>query len=61
VRGQALVPLQRKDALFYLPDRIVPQFPASLGTTLAAKAIILLTGWLVAWMPGLFAIALWHF
>ena len=41
--------------------KLVLQFPVSVGTTLAAKGTILLLGWLVAWMPGLLAIALWHF
>jgi ABC-type transport system involved in multi-copper enzyme maturation permease subunit len=41
--------------------KLVLQFPASLGTTLAAKGIVLLLGWFVAWLPGLVAIALWQF
>jgi ABC-2 type transport system permease protein len=39
--------------------KLLLQFPASLGTTLAAKAAALAGGWLVAWLPGLLAIALW--
>ncbi len=41
--------------------KLLMQFPARLGTTLAAKGIVLLCGWFVAWLPGLFAIALWSF
>ena len=41
--------------------KLVLQFPASLGTTLAAKGIVLLLGWFLAWLPGLVAIGLWHF
>src|SRR5438105_2478730 len=40
--------------------KLVLQFPASLGTTLAAKGAILLLGWFIAWLPGLAAIGLWH-
>ena len=40
--------------------KLVLQFPASLGTTLAAKGLILLLGWFIAWLPGLVAIGLWH-
>jgi ABC-type transport system involved in multi-copper enzyme maturation permease subunit len=39
--------------------KLLLQFPASLGTTLAAKAVVLVTGWLVAWTPGLLALVLW--
>jgi ABC-2 type transport system permease protein len=39
--------------------KLVMQFPVSLGTTLAAKGIVLLAGWFIAWLPGLFAIGLW--
>jgi hypothetical protein len=35
------------------------QFPASLATTVAAKAIALVGGWLIAWVPGLAAMILW--
>jgi ABC-type transport system involved in multi-copper enzyme maturation permease subunit len=41
--------------------KLVLQFPASIGTTLAAKGVVLLLGWLVAWLPGLIAIGLWSF
>lgn len=41
--------------------KLLLQFPASLGATLMAKALVLAVGWLVAWMPGLIAIALWKF
>ena len=41
--------------------KLLMQFPASLGTTLAAKGTILLVGWFVAWLPGIFAIILWSF
>jgi ABC-2 type transport system permease protein len=40
--------------------KLVMQFPASLGTTLAAKGVVLLLGWFIAWLPGLVAIALWR-
>jgi ABC-2 type transport system permease protein len=39
--------------------KLLLQLPASLGTTLAAKGIVLVVGWLIAWMPGILAIALW--
>jgi hypothetical protein len=39
--------------------RLLAQTPAGLGVRLAAKAGVLLLGWLVAWLPALFAFALW--
>ena len=39
--------------------KLLLQFPSSLATSVAMKALVLLLGWLVAWMPGLVAIALW--
>jgi hypothetical protein len=39
--------------------KLLLQFPASLGTTLAAKGIVLVIGWLIAWVPGVLAIILW--
>src|SRR3954471_7562099 len=39
--------------------KLMHQAPAGLGTMLLAKALTLLAGWAVAWIPGLFAIALW--
>ncbi|HEX8090791.1 MAG TPA: ABC transporter permease subunit [Blastocatellia bacterium] len=39
--------------------KLLLQFPASLATALAAKALALAGGWLVAWTPGLLALVLW--
>lgn len=39
--------------------KLLLQFPASLGATLAAKAAALAGGWLVAWVPGFLALILW--
>lgn len=39
--------------------KLMLQAPVNIGSTLAAKGIIILVGWLLAWMPGLIAIALW--
>jgi ABC-2 type transport system permease protein len=39
--------------------KLLLQFPASLATALSAKALALACGWLVAWVPGLLALALW--
>lgn len=39
--------------------KLLLQFPASLATTVAAKAIALVGGWLIAWVPGLAAMILW--
>ena len=39
--------------------KLLLQFPASLPTTVAAKALVLVAGWFVAWVPGLLALILW--
>lgn len=39
--------------------KLLLQFPSRLATSVAMKALVLLLGWLVAWIPGLVAIALW--
>ena len=39
--------------------RLLAQTPARLATRLAAKATVLLLGWLAAWLPALLAFALW--
>lgn len=39
--------------------KLLLQFPARLGTLLAAKGIVLLGGGLLAWAPGLLALGLW--
>ncbi|HKP84909.1 MAG TPA: ABC transporter permease subunit [Blastocatellia bacterium] len=39
--------------------KLLLQFPASLGATLTAKGLVLVAGWLVAWVPGLVALLLW--
>jgi ABC-2 type transport system permease protein len=41
--------------------KLLLQFPASLGSTLAAKGLVLMAVWLLAWLPGLLAIALWKY
>jgi len=39
--------------------KLMLQAPASPAAMLAAKGTILLAGWLLAWIPGLAALALW--
>jgi len=39
--------------------KLLLQFPASLPTTIAAKALVLICGWFIAWVPGLLALILW--
>ena len=39
--------------------KLLLQSPARLGTLLFAKAAALAAGWLLAWIPGLLALALW--
>lgn len=39
--------------------KLLLQFPSRLATSVAMKALVLLLGWLVAWIPGLVAISLW--
>ncbi len=36
------------------------QAPPSAGAMLGMKALVLLIGWIVAWIPGLIALALWN-
>ena len=40
--------------------KLMLQSPASMTTMLAAKGIALIAGWLIAWVPGLIALALWR-
>jgi ABC-type transport system involved in multi-copper enzyme maturation permease subunit len=39
--------------------KLLLQLPGSLAAKVAAKALIILGGWALAWIPGLFALALW--
>lgn len=39
--------------------KLLLQFPSRLSTSVAVKALVLLLGWMVAWVPGLIAVALW--
>lgn len=39
--------------------KLMLQTPSGMGETLAAKSMILLAGWLLAWIPGLLALLLW--
>jgi ABC-2 type transport system permease protein len=39
--------------------KLLLQSPASAGAMLLAKGLTLLTGWLIAWLPGLAALVLW--
>lgn len=39
--------------------RLVLQAPVGLGVQLAAKGVVLLAAWLLAWVPGLVALAMW--
>jgi ABC-2 type transport system permease protein len=39
--------------------KLMLQAPASAGSALAAKGVVILAGWLIAWTPGLLALALW--
>jgi ABC-2 type transport system permease protein len=39
--------------------KLILQSPASVGTALAAKALALVGGWAIAWIPGLLAVVLW--
>lgn len=39
--------------------KLLLQFPSRLATSIAVKALVLLLGWMVAWVPGLVAVALW--
>ncbi len=39
--------------------KLMLQSPCGMGAMLAAKGVALLAGWLLAWVPGLFALLLW--
>ena len=39
--------------------KLMLQSPASMIAILAAKAIALIAGWIIAWIPGLIALVLW--
>jgi ABC-2 type transport system permease protein len=39
--------------------KLLVQSPASTGSMMLAKALTLLAGWLIAWLPGLAALLLW--
>ena len=39
--------------------KLMLQAPASIGSVVAAKGAVILTGWLIAWVPGLIAVLLW--
>lgn len=39
--------------------KLMLQAPVSVTAMLAAKGLVLLAGWLIAWLPGLIALALW--
>jgi ABC-type transport system involved in multi-copper enzyme maturation permease subunit len=39
--------------------KLMLQSPARMGTALLAKALTLLAGWTIAWIPGLLALILW--
>lgn len=39
--------------------KLLLQFPSSLTTSIAMKALVLLLGWLVVFIPGLLSLALW--
>ena len=40
--------------------KLMLQAPASVGSALAAKGVVILAGWLIAWTPGLLALVLWR-
>src|SRR3954451_15217581 len=40
--------------------KLMRQAPAGVGTALSAKAVALVAGWAVAWIPGMVAMALWR-
>jgi hypothetical protein len=40
--------------------RLAVQFPYGMGMNIAAKGIVLLFGWLLAWAPGVLAIVWWR-
>ena len=39
--------------------KLMLQAPASVGSALGAKGVVILAGWLIAWTPGLLALVLW--
>ena len=39
--------------------KLMLQAPVSIASGLAAKGIVILTGWFIAWIPGLIALLLW--
>lgn len=41
-------------------QKLALQLPAPLSLQLAAKGLVLVGGWLLAWVPGLAALALWR-
>ena len=40
--------------------KLLLQAPVSLGTMLLVKLLLLVLAWVVAWIPGMIALALWH-
>ena len=40
--------------------KLLLQLPGSLATKVAAKGLAILAGWVVVWLPGLVALALWR-
>ncbi|MGE0126465.1 MAG: ABC transporter permease subunit [Blastocatellales bacterium] len=40
--------------------KLALQFPASAGEMVAAKALALAAGWMIAWLPGLIAVVMWR-
>ncbi|HWO02288.1 MAG TPA: ABC transporter permease subunit [Blastocatellia bacterium] len=39
--------------------KLMLQAPASVGSALAVKGVVIFAGWLIAWTPGVIALALW--
>ncbi len=39
--------------------KLLLQLPGSVATKISAKVLALMTGWFIAWLPGLLSIALW--
>ncbi|HEY6118495.1 MAG TPA: hypothetical protein VIV66_00980 [Pyrinomonadaceae bacterium] len=39
--------------------KLLLQLPQTLGTKVMMKGLVFLAGWLIAWIPGLLAVALW--
>lgn len=40
--------------------KLLLQSPVSLGTMLVVKLLLLVVAWIVAWIPGVIALVLWH-